>query len=160
MLMVNIITGSINSGKTNYLIQLYNNLQLGDGFVSIKNMDNHKVLGYDVMCLSTKEKRSLVLNKDYVLAEWQECCSIGPYSFSKEAVDFVESRLRKLMVNKVTPIFLDEIGPLEIQGQCFHQIFLELLNSGCELYITVRENSIMEVIQKYQIQHKKLIHID
>lgn len=156
MFMVNIVTGRINSGKTSKLLKLYDDLQKGDGFVSIKNMENDKVLSYDVMQLSNRQKQLLVLREDYLTDDWYEYCRIGPYSFSKNTIHFVERKLRELMKEKVSPIFLDEIGPLELEGKCFHRIFSELLQEGCELYITVREDSIYEVINKYHISHERV----
>lgn len=157
--MVNIVTGSINSGKTSKLVRLYNDSQRGDGFVAIKNMKGNIVLGYDVMQLSNRQKQPLVRRKDNLTIDWQECCEIGPYSFSKNALDYVEKTLRQLVKEKASPIYLDEIGPLELNDLCFHNIFKELLEEDCELYVSVRQESLNVVVEKYQIREKRLIHI-
>ena len=149
--MINVITGKINSGKTTKIIELYDRLQNGDGFVSIKNMIGDKVHSYEIMQLSNREKKPFILHENYVTDSWCESCKIGPYSFSKTTLEYIENTIRNLINNKISPIFLDEIGPLEIHDQCFHRIFMELLANNCELYITIREDSLDDIIQKYEI---------
>ncbi|WP_157950185.1 nucleoside-triphosphatase [Vallitalea okinawensis] len=156
--MVNIITGSINSGKTSRLLKLYKDIGRGDGFISYKNMKGNIVLGYDVMQLSNGQRQPIVRRKDNLAVDWHECCEIGPYSFSNDAITWVEKTLRQLRKENVSPIYLDEIGPLELNNQCFHKIFKELLGENCELYISVRQDSLSEVIHKYQIKEKRLIY--
>ncbi|MCT4688395.1 nucleoside-triphosphatase [Vallitalea sp.] len=149
--MVNVITGPINSGKTSRLIKLYECMQKGDGFVSIKNMDRDKVHSYEIMQLSNRKKQLFILREDYLTKDWCESCKIGPYSFSTPVLKHIESTIRELIECRVTPIYLDEIGLLELQNKCFHRILVELLNSKYEIYITVREDYLDDLIDKYNL---------
>ncbi|GKX30038.1 hypothetical protein SH1V18_25180 [Vallitalea longa] len=152
--MINVITGKINSGKTTKIINLYDELQMGDGFVSIKNMIGNKVHSYEIMQLSTRQKQLMVLREDFLTDSWCESCKIGPYSFSKDTLENIENTIRKFIKKNITPIFLDEIGPLELHNKCFHTIFRELLDNNCELYITIRKDSLEEIIKKYDLANK------
>lgn len=152
--MVNVITGPINSGKTSKMINLYNRIKKGDGFVSIKNMDKDKVHSYEIMRLSNRKKHLFILREDFLTDEWCESCKIGPYSFSKPTLNYIEKTLREFIESKISPIFLDEIGRLELQNKCFHEILVELLNNECEIYITVREDSLDDLITKYNLIDK------
>lgn len=152
--MINVITGKINSGKTTKIIDVYDKSQQGDGFVSIKNMIGDKVHSYEIMQLSTREKRLLVLREDFLTDSWCESCKIGPYSFSKDTLDYIEKTMRNFIKNKISPVYLDEIGPLELQNECFHKIFMELLDNNCELYITIRKDSLADIIRKYNLSSK------
>ncbi|GMQ63403.1 nucleoside-triphosphatase [Vallitalea maricola] len=152
--MVNVITGPINSGKTSKMIKLYERVQKGDGFVSIKNMERDKVHSYEIMQLSNRKKQLFVLREDYLTKDWCESCKMGPYSFSTPVLKHIEITIRELIKSRVTPIYLDEIGRLELQNKCFHKILAELLNSECDLYITVREDYLDDLINKYNLRDK------
>ena len=51
--MIHIVTGKMNAGKSTKLGSIYNELQKGDGFISVKRMHYDKVHGYEIMRLST-----------------------------------------------------------------------------------------------------------
>lgn len=149
--MVYIVTGSINSGKTSRLLKLYKMRDEGDGFVAIKNMTNDRVTGYDMIRLSTNERRSFIVRDTMVPEDFETLCKIGPYCFSKATIQWVEHSLRYMVAHGVSAIFLDEIGPLELEGQCFDGILSELVDSGCDLYITVRQAALDAVLDRYNI---------
>lgn len=149
--MVNIVTGRINSGKTTRIIKIFETLHKGDGFVSIKHMIGDRVHSYDMMQLSNRQKQLLVLREDFLPDDWVEGCRIGPYSFSQITLNDVEYKIREFVNNEKFPVFLDEIGPLELQGKCFHRIFQMLVQEAKEVYVTVREDILDAVIEKYQL---------
>lgn len=150
--MVKIIVGDINSGKTSRLLKIYETMDKADGFIAVKTMMDHKVLGYDMLKLSTKEKRSFIV-KDTMLPEgFKTLCKMGPYCFSKDTLEWVEKSLREMVAHGINSIFLDEIGPLELEGQCFDGILEELMDLGCQLYITVRSKALDGVIDRYNIR--------
>ncbi|QUH31685.1 nucleoside-triphosphatase [Vallitalea guaymasensis] len=152
--MINVITGPINSGKTSKMIKSYERIQKGDGFVSIKNMERDKVHSYEIMQLSNRKKQLFILREDYLTKDWCESYKMGHYSFSTPVLEHIENTIRELIKSRVTPIYLDEIGRLELQNKCFHKILVELLNSECELYITVREDFLDDLINKYNLTGK------
>jgi nucleoside-triphosphatase THEP1 len=54
-------------------------------------------------------------------------------------------------------IFLDEIGPLELAGKGFDGILQKMLKSRSNIYITVREDLIQDVVTRYDIKKYQLI---
>jgi len=150
--MVFIVTGSIHSGKTTRLLNIYEKNKLGDGFVAIKNMNNNTVLGYDLCRLSTKEKKMFILRDSLLTKGFKVACKIGPYCISSEALIWVEESIRQMLSNKRKAIFLDEIGLLELEGKCFDQILREILRAKCDVYITVREELLEQVRERYSIR--------
>ena len=48
--------------------------------------------------------------------------------------------------NHVSPLFIDEIGPLELGGQGFRDIFVSLIREEVELYVVVRKSCLDRVI--------------
>ena len=158
--MLNIVTGRINSSKTTKITELYNLTKKGDGFVSIKKMNNDLVHSYDILRLATNERKRLVIRDIYKDYEEEVCCQIGPYLFSTQIVGYIENTIRELIKNKVSPIYLDEIGLLELDDLCFHNIFTEMLSSKLDLFVTIRKDLLKKVISKYKIKEYNIIDVD
>jgi hypothetical protein len=57
-----------------------------------------------------------------------------------------------MIKTKVSPIFLDEIGQLELYDQCFHPLFNRILQNKIDCVITVREDLVDKVIAKYNLK--------
>ncbi len=158
--MINIVTGRINSSKTTKIKAIYDALRQGDGFIAIKKMNGHLVHSYDALHLATNEKKMLVIRDIYRDAKFVQCCQIGPYLFNKETVEMIEKTFQQLIEQKVSPLFLDEIGILELDNQCFHNLFIKLLEANVEVYVTVRKDLLKAVLKKYNIIEYKLIDVD
>jgi nucleoside-triphosphatase THEP1 len=150
--MIHIITGTINSGKSTTINTTFHNKKKGDGFISVKVMSNSKVHGYDIVKLSDKTTQLFVIRDEFYTDNKPVSCQIGPYLFLQETLDYIQTEIRTMIRQKVTPIYLDEIGQLELYNQCFHSIFREIIESNIECYITVREDLVDAVIRKYNLK--------
>ncbi len=157
--MIHIVTGKMNAGKSTKLGSLYEQIQKGDGFISVKCMHYDKVHGYEIMQLSNKAFYPLVIRDEFSHQNMEIACQIGPYLFLKDTLKRIEKDIETMIENKVSPIFLDEIGQLELYDQCFNSIFSKMVESNLELYITVREDLVDKVIEKYNIKQVDIITV-
>jgi nucleoside-triphosphatase THEP1 len=155
--MIHIVTGSVNSGKTSKLAAMYQFENKGDGFVAVKEMESGVVTAYNAMRLRTMEERLFLAREGFVPEGFDSCCRIGPYRMSKQGLEWVEREVRGLIDQKVSPIYLDEIGDLELEGKGFDSIFRLCLDSGLELYVAVRKDFVEPVLKKYGIQEYDLM---
>lgn len=158
-MMIHIVTGKINSGKSAKLGSIYNELQKGDGFISVKRMHYDKVHGYETMRLTSKAFHPLVIREEFSHQHIDIACQIGPYLFLADTLKHVEQEIEEMISNQVSPIFLDEIGQLELYDKCFNNIFYKMIESKLEIYITVREDLVDQIIQKYQINKVDIIKV-
>ena len=158
--MINIVTGRINSSKTTKIKEIYNAKKIGDGFISLKKMNGHLVHSYDALRLATNERKLLVVRDIYRDDKFIKCCQIGPYMFSKKTVEDIEKTFEQLIDLKISPLFLDEIGLLELDNQCFHNIFTKMLEAKLEIYVTIRKDLLKAVLKKYNITEYNLIDVD
>lgn len=156
-MMVTIITGKINSGKSCTILKHYKETQVGDGYISVKRMHYDKVHGYDLLRLSDSSSQEFVIREDFLEPNKKVSCKIGPYVFLEETLRNVESSIKEMIQNNVTPIYLDEIGQLELYDECFNHIFSLILESNTDAVITVREDLIPKVLQKYNIENPNII---
>jgi len=154
--MVTIITGKINSGKSTKVRKHFQDNLLGDGFVSKKIMIGDKVFGYNILKLSTKQETLFVIRDEFLDEEKEITCQIGPYLFLKETLDYIEDEISFLIENNISPIYLDEVGQLELYDKCFDNILKKILDSNCDLVIAVRDDLLEEVVNKYGIKEYQI----
>jgi nucleoside-triphosphatase THEP1 len=153
--MVRIITGNIHSGKTTKMIELYEEKR-GDGFVSIKNMIGSQVKGYDYLQLSIKRTGPLA-SKEKIEPVRD---ILGPYYFNEEAMTYIEKCFEEFIEDHVSPLFLDEVGQLELKGKGFYPILSRLfkeIDPSVDVYLSVRRPFVEEVIKLFNLSQVEII---
>lgn len=154
--MINIITGSVNSGKSTKLVNIYKSLGKGDGFFNRKIYNGNCYIGQEIVRMSNGESMLWSL-KGKLPDCWQEECGYEIYSFSMAALKFAEQIINSLLALE-EPIFIDEIGPLELQNKGFHDLFKKCLILNKELYVVIRESCLKIILYKYNIKNYKIIY--
>ena len=149
--MVHIVTGKINSGKTGKLAAICQFERRGDGFVSVKEMADGISVRYLAMRLSTMEERPLLAREGYFPQGFDPVQEIGPYRMSQTTLRWIETEIGKMLETGVEPIYLDEIGPLELEGGGFAPILARCLERGTELYLSVRRDFVEAVLGRFGI---------
>jgi nucleoside-triphosphatase THEP1 len=156
--MIRIVTGDINSGKTTKMYELYQRFG-GDGFISIKRMNIQTVHSYEILRLSKGLSLVLALKESNNESKEPIACQIGPYQFFESAIEKVESIMKDLIDKNVSPLFLDEIGPLELMGKCFNDVFKIMIKSNLDLIISVRKSSLEEVMNVFGLKEVEIIEV-
>ncbi len=155
--MINIIKGNSNSGKTRYLKNLYKETPKGDGVLSLKYYEKDEFLGYNLFHLKTGKQKPFIRLKTKLPENWAEKYKTGKYSFSMSGFQFAEEILRNI---DEAPVYIDEIGPLEImQRKGFYQIVKNLLDRDIEIFLTVRDSLFDKLIATFSITGKTKIII-
>lgn len=139
------------------MIQYYQLNQLGDGFVMVKQMENNVVKNYHLMRLSTNEKFLFVIREENQTPDFIVGCQIGPYLFEQSVLTYAKEQFKQMIHDKVTPLFLDEIGILELQGKGFFTMMEQLVASNLEAYIVVRSDLIHQVVEKFGITNYQIM---
>ncbi len=155
--MIYIVTGGINSGKTTKLLSLYREIKTGDGFILPKLYIGDSYAGQQIVRLSTGEGRPFSLKKDFIPAFWNEQYRYDNYSFCREGFDFAFASICHIVDAGLSPIFIDEIGPLELEEKGFYCLLSKLLEHNDTLYISVRELLIAQVISKFSINNYTML---
>lgn len=156
---VNIITGKIDSGKTTKLIEIYKDIDRGDGFAIQKNIVQGVYIGQKIKRLSKNESMEFSYKKNSLPFDWDEQYSFNQYSFSEKGLMFARKIIDELLVKKIHPIFVDEIGPLELNGMGFADILVDLLKEEYELYLVIRDTCLNQVIKQFSINEYNLIEV-
>lgn len=158
--MTTIVVGPINSGKTTQLIQMYETLGGDEGFALIKNMVGDKVHSYQARKLSTGEERLFIVRDEWKSEDFVSESQVGPYLFSGEIRQWIETTLKEAVLKGGQEIFLDEIGFLELDGQGFYTLLKDLLKANIHLYIVIREGILEKVLQFFSITAYEIIRLE
>ena len=144
--MIYLITGTINSGKTSKMLELYRANPQGDGIVCPKVFENGHFLRYDILHLKSGKTLPFAYPVECIPESWDERIIFGKFSFSVKAFDFAEACVYQSIHDQISPFFLDEIGPLELDLHTgFYSILKKLLSLNIDLYISVRKSRINDM---------------
>lgn len=155
--MINFITGKINSFKTTKILALYQETKNGDGFIMIKHMEHNNVKSYDLYRLSTDESFPFVIREEDITKDFKVACQIGPYVFNQDVLTLAALTFNELIEKKISPLFLDEVGLLELQNKGFSSILEDIVKSKLDAFIVVRSDLISKVIEKFQIKEYRVL---
>lgn len=150
--MVHLITGAVNRGKSTKLRLIYHNLQKGDGFYNRRIFREDSLMGQEIIRLATGESRLFSLRNEFIPESWVQECRYGAFSFSKAGLEFGRKIIARSILNHLEPLFLDEIGPLELEGKGFCESFSNALVAKIEIYAVVRDSCLEAVIQKFRLK--------
>ena len=139
---------------------LYESMGAGDGFALIKKMHGDSVHSYIARQLSSGEERLLILRDSCLPEDFDEACRIGPYCFSASVLKWIEEQIRLAIAKGVTPIYLDEVGKLEMMNKGYDALFREVLEKERDIYVTIREDLIEAVVAHYHISSYTIITPD
>lgn len=84
------------------------------------------------MRLSTNESEIFSYRKGFTPSEWDEKYCYDINSFSRRGLGFANNTISDIIKKKIEPIFIAEIGLLELQGKGFAEIFTLLLKMNKE----------------------------
>ena len=154
--MVWIIPGGINSGKSRLIKELFRR-HGGAGFVSEKVFDNKILQGYDLVELGSRERVPFIRFRELVPAGWKEAFTYGPFSFSVQGLTRGVNIINKAVEKRISPIYIDEIGPVELMGLGFAVPFEKALRSGLDIVFVCRESLLESVLQNFNIRNWNLI---
>ncbi|MFZ5952383.1 MAG: nucleoside-triphosphatase [Candidatus Rifleibacteriota bacterium] len=156
--MISIVCSDINTGKTSWLRQDFTTRQNADGFLCIKVFAESRHIGYNLLHLPTGQECQFIRKHPDLENDWQEICRIGEnYSFDARGLAFAEKIAENAIERETGLFYLDEIGPLELQGKGFADLFTRLLLSNIDLMIAVRKPLLEKVTSRFALKNPLII---
>lgn len=155
--MIILVTGPKNSGKSTYLLNWFENDPKGYGVLSMKRFKNNIHCGYDLIFLPSGKKLNLC-NRYSVNDQIKDNDLIqGNYIFNQYAFDQAYSYITENITMSSLPIWLDEVGLLEIKGKGFMPTIRKIQHLNIEMRIGVRLSCVYEFAR--MIGNKNQFHI-
>ncbi len=141
-----IVTGEIDSGKSRMLEKLALDEKRNgvSGIIARGVVENGAKIGFDMIDLSSGIKIPLARTA----WEPETGFKVGKYIFSREGFNLACEALLNFRQDGV--VFLDEAGPLELNGEGYADCLKTLLGSNISrLYVAVRGECLNEFTQKF-----------
>ncbi len=153
--MVYLLTGPRDSGKTTRLLKLYEEKR-GGGIASIKGKkDGYEF--YKIAFLGSAQPSLLLATENPEYAENPDFFKFKRFYFSKTAFKKAKLYITQIIALSVSPIFLDEVGKLELNGMGFHNVCLKLIGLQSDVYITVRDTNLSEFLRVFKPENYKIL---
>jgi len=155
--MVKIVTGNMNSGKTTRILELFNQNKTGDGFIQLKTMTKAQVHHYDVLHLQSNTKKTIAYHQDFYQNQFTKPLCFGPYVFNQTLFKEIENCIEAMLKENQQPIYLDEVGMLEINQKGYASILKKILAQKVDLIMVVKESLISEIKEHFKIGEIEII---
>lgn len=158
--MVTLITGPLRAGKTSRLLGIAAEHPNAGGFCCPKQWENDRHTGYDIQDIATGETTPFAIRITDKPATWREADTIGNWSFCETGFRFAEAVIREAWERNRHPIFMDEVGPLELQDRGFSSLLRKLLVGPTPLYIVVRDTLADDVVRYFELKDPIRIQVN
>lgn len=152
-----IITGKIGSGKTTLIQKLIQKFQVENipvsGIYSARILENEKTTGYDLVNISTGETEKFL--REHGDKNQQR---IGKFYIDSKGVN----KGNQILMNSQSKlIIIDEVGRLELEDKGWAQSLNQIItDSKSHLLLSVREEVINEVTEKFKISPEIIFNIE
>ncbi len=155
-----IITGKKGEGKTTFLIEIVNNCKAKKiettGILQLGFWENNKRHHFDIIDIKTNQSMELC---SIVGNENQQ--KFGSFYFNNDALEFGKKALSLENIQSADIVFIDEIGMLELQDNGWAESLKNILEAYQKtIIISVREDFVDEVINKWGLQQAKICTIN
>lgn len=160
--MIRIVSGPIDCGKTARMEQLARGCTPGTatGFITRKLYAGGEFTGYELHSLADDRTALLAMLEACYDGRFEHPFQFDRFVFSPAGFEFGTSIIAGLLAEGFAgEIFIDEIGPLELQGRGFAPILRQALQRGAELTISVRDTCREAVVAGFDIRHYRLIEV-
>lgn len=156
--MITLVTGLKNTGKSSYLYNWFCREPVGFGVLSIKRFEGEVHSGYDLLFLPICKKVNLCTRMNESYTGCKEDLVRGNYIFDQSAFDQAYQFIQENLYYKKEPIWLDEIGILEIDGKGFWPIIKMIQPMDIELRLGVRLSCVYEFTRMIENNNFHIIY--
>ncbi len=158
--MISIVTGKINGGKTTKLKSLYDESKIGDGFISLKTMQDNHPIAYHMYRLTTEEKHLFICRDKTCKPEMLIHETIGPYHISASTYAWVNEIIQELIEQKIEPLYFDEVGLLEVNKKGFYPLIKTMIDSELDVVFVVRKDLLKRFEKTFGISNYTLRKVE
>lgn len=156
--MIKIVSADINGGKTSWMLKDSQKNPRADGFLSIKTFAGEVHSGYDLLHLKTGARQPFIRKISHLESKWDEAFCLADYfSFHKKGFPFAEKVALQAIEEKSTPFYFDEVGPLELKGRGFANLFLRLIESKIDMVVAVRCFLVDDVKKTFSLDDVEIV---
>jgi len=157
--MIHLICGEKNEGKTTRFRKIFSTTRKAYGFAADKVFDGASLIGYDLVNL--RSGASMPLARIRTLADGcaAEGLVNGPFYFNTAGFIWAKKVFEDARRLGADAFFLDEVGRIELGARGHSELLHAALNSGMDIYMTVRNSNLGEVVRAFGIREYTRIRV-
>jgi nucleoside-triphosphatase len=134
-----LLTGPPRCGKSTLILKLINYCLENDipidGFLTPEVREANKRIGFDIECITTKEKKRLAR-----IGNFETQYKLGKYHIFIEEFESIITQLENLELKKIKLIIIDEIGKMELFSHKFQTFIKSIFSSNLNIIATIGQN--------------------
>lgn len=154
-----IITGEIDSGKTTRMRQHFLENSRGDGFICKKTYCDQLCTGYDLERLSDGLSLPFIRLKGEYKQEERTIYSTGKYIFLEASFHRVSELIKEMIESNTDPIYIDELGPLELNREGFYQSVKDIKKHDLSIVTCVRQSCLEGIIELFNLEQVRILEV-
>ncbi|VDB00690.1 hypothetical protein S1OALGB6SA_1774 [Olavius algarvensis spirochete endosymbiont] len=150
--MIYLICGEKNEGKTVRLKQIFLTVRNAYGFAAEKMFKGGSLVAYNLVNLRNGDSILLAqirIEPDGCVAE---SFAYGPFCVNAAAFVWAEEIFEAAQTAEADAFFFDEIGRIELSARGYSKLMRTALESDMDIYMTVRNANIVDVIREFRIK--------
>lgn len=157
--MIVIITGSVGSGKSTKIKSLFD--RYGGAGVWLPAVTQHQTrIGQDLMDLRSGQRTAYTRRTGALPPHWQEAARLDTMSFSLQGQRLLHSALQTARCGD-GPLFIDEIGPLELMGHGAAPLIPLIKPQTHRLvFLAIRTSCLDAAIGQFALRPGCVLHLD
>lgn len=130
---------------------MYKKNRRGDGFALPKFFISGKPAGQNIMRLSTSEQKIFSFTDEFKCKRQSDSLRYRNYHFTKAGLTFAYEIADEIIKKNINPVYIDEIGPVEIIKKGLYPIVLSMLDLKRDLFLVVRSSCYNDLVNLFQI---------
>lgn len=142
------------------MLQQYQKDQKGDGFLSVKTFSREFHTGYDLLHLKSGKKCPFIRKVTHLEPDWQQSFVLADFfSFDKRGFEFAQKIVDTAILQRRAPFYFDEVGPLELKGKGFSDIFRKLVLARMDLIVAIRFFLVEDVKKTFSLNEIEIVNL-
>ena len=117
------------------------------------------MIGFDLHRLAAAESTPFARMPDMRPKPWNETIMQGRFSFGQMGFDFARSIVQETIDQGLGPVYIDEIGKMELTGYGFDSLHTTVISAGVDLVLCVRDINVQAVVERYSFVEPDIITI-
>ncbi|MFW6005951.1 MAG: nucleoside-triphosphatase [Candidatus Bipolaricaulota bacterium] len=151
-----VVSGSVGAGKTRVCQEAANRLEgigyQAGGVISPRIMDSGKTVGYDILDLVTGKRRSFIRSEP-------PGKKVGRFFLKPGSLEFANRSVTSA-IGQYNPVFVDEVGRLELNHRGLAPSVNKLLDSDAQGIYLVRREFLSRFLEVFKITQYDEVEVE
>jgi len=157
--MIYLICGEKNEGKTTRLKEIFCTVKNAYGFAADKQFDGDTLIAYNLLNLRSGASITLARIRTATDESAAENLIQASFCFNTSGFAWAEEVFEDALKAGADAFFLDEVGRIELGARGHSKLVHRALNSNMDIYMTVRNSNLKDIVRMFGIKEYTRIKV-